>query len=215
MVAHQAPTGSIGQAARVVSPAAGVPVSDVGEFLLRYVPCMNSPMSMEVPELDALVSGPGEGCLPPDCFASTRWLYDYWAAQRPAPDMLPGRQHLDPVDFYRLWPWIWMVDVQHRPLRFKFRLIGTELVALLQHDHTGRWLDEAVPELLGSPVVEELEQAVTTRTPGFCRSPSYFRYEEEVLFQPNVIAERLFLPLAGNGRLVNIVLVLTLQDDAR
>jgi len=108
-----------------------------------------------------------------------------------------------------------MVDVQHRPLRFKFRLIGTELVALLRHDHTGRWLDEALPELLGSPVVEELEQAVMTRTPGFCRSPSYFQYGEQVLFQPNVIAERLFLPLAGNGRMVNIVLVLTLQGNAR
>lgn len=165
---------------------------------------------MEAANLEA---GAWENGPPPDCSPSIRWLYDYWRLLHPAPAMLPGRQHIDPLDFYRLWPWIWMVDVQHAPLRFRFRLIGTEHVKPLRRDHTGRWLDEAVPELLGSPVSEGLENAAVRRAAGFHRSPSYFQYDGEVLFRPHLMAERLFLPLARDGRSVDIVLVLAMQQQ--
>ena len=132
---------------------------------------------------------------------------------RPAPDMLPGRQHLEPLDFHRLWPWVWMVDVQRAPLRFKFRLIGTEHVKPLRRDPTGQWLDEALPELLGSPVFDSLEHAAVTGTAGFHRAPSYFQYDDEILFQSHLMAERLFLPLAGDGRSVDLVLVLAVPQQ--
>jgi hypothetical protein len=76
--------------------------------------------------------------LPQDCDARIRQLYDYWQAICPAADVLPGRQHLDPVHIPKLLPWLWLVDVhQGESLRFKFRLVGTEQVVLRGRDPTG------------------------------------------------------------------------------
>ncbi len=41
------------------------------------------------------------GSLPPDADGRLHRLYAYWNAIRPAPDVLPGRQHFDPA-IYRL-----------------------------------------------------------------------------------------------------------------
>ena len=154
-----------------------------------------------------------DSCPPSYCHSSIRWLYDYWRERRPAPDMLPGRRHIDPLDFHRLWPWIWMVDVQPEPLRFRFRLIGSRHVALMQRDYSRQWLHEALPRLFGTPVTEGLEYAVVNRTSGYRRSPSYFRYKGKLHSAPHRMAERLFLPLAADGLAVNIVLALTMLDD--
>lgn len=106
-----------------------------------------------------------------------------------------------------------MVDVQPEPLRFRFRLIGSKHVALLQQDYSRQWLDEALPRLFGTPVTEGLEQAVASRTPDYRRSPSCFQYQGKLHFAPHRMAERLFLPLAADGLTVDIVLALTIPDD--
>ena len=80
--------------------------------------------------------------LPEDAAPKIRALYAYWQAIHPEPDRLPGRQHLDPLDIPELLANIWMADVQREPLRFRFRLVGTEIVKFTGRDSPGRWLDK-------------------------------------------------------------------------
>src|SRR5277367_4446374 len=64
--------------------------------------------------------------LPADADPRLRRLHDYWRSAHPTGGGLPGRQHLDPCDIAPLLRWIWMMDVHRDPLRFRYRLLGTE-----------------------------------------------------------------------------------------
>ncbi|MBV8492052.1 MAG: PAS domain-containing protein, partial [Alphaproteobacteria bacterium] len=68
-----------------------------------------------------------------------RALYDYWRSVSP-PDRLPGRQHIAPEAVPALWSRLWMLDVYRDPLRYRYRLCGTEVVRSLGREMTGQWL---------------------------------------------------------------------------
>src|SRR5258707_1296396 len=53
-------------------------------------------------------------------------LYEYWRAAAP-PGRLPGRQHIAPEDIVPLLSRLWMLDVFREPLRFRYRLVGTDI----------------------------------------------------------------------------------------
>ncbi len=77
-------------------------------------------------------------------------LYDYWQSLAP-PGRLPGRQDLVPEDIAPLWSRAWMLDVFRDPLRYRYRLCGTEMVRSLGGEVTGQWLDEVHPALIANP----------------------------------------------------------------
>src|SRR5579863_8972245 len=83
-----------------------------------------------------------------------RRFYEYWLSIAPV-GRLPGRQHMAPEHLVPLLSRLWMLDVHHRPLRFRYRLYGTALANSLSRDVTGRWMDEAAPELVGDPQVRD------------------------------------------------------------
>src|ERR1700687_4262555 len=72
-----------------------------------------------------------------------------------APGRLPGRQDLVPEDIAPLWSRAWMLDVFRDPLRYRYRLCGTEMVRSLGHEVTGEWLDEVHPALIATPQSRE------------------------------------------------------------
>src|SRR3546814_1338569 len=91
------------------------------------------------------MASPASVILPEDAARKIKALYDYWQSIRPNDLALPGRRHFDPLDIPELLPNIWMLDVKRDPLRFRFRLIGTEIVRFTGRDSTGQWLDEVYP----------------------------------------------------------------------
>lgn len=150
--------------------------------------------------------------LPDDAAPKIKALYHYWESIRPRgaqSGLLPGRRHLDPVDIPELLPNIWMIDVARDkaggPPRFRFRLIGTEIVRFTGRDSTGRWLDETYPGYAESDAFRFHRQVAESGRPDYRRSG--------ILSNPGrnyVKAERLYLPLAEDGRTVDILLVMTL-----
>ncbi len=88
-------------------------------------------------------------------------LLDYWLekrGERPA----PLREDIDPLEIPRLLPILHLIDVVPEPLRFRHRLVGTELVEKMARDVTGLDVDaslygEAAPEIIESlkKIVEE------------------------------------------------------------
>ncbi len=149
---------------------------------------------------------PDKFTLPRDCAPKIRALFDYWQSIHPEGG-LPGRQHLDPLDIPQLLPNIWMVDVTRNPLRFRFRLVGTEIVKFVGRDVTGLWLDEFFEGY------ETSEASHAHRNCALAGEPAYRK--GDVLFNPgraDLEAERIYLPLAQDGKEVDILLVMTLYS---
>jgi hypothetical protein len=132
-----------------------------------------------------------------------RALYDYWRAIHPQQRGLPGRQHFDPLQVAPLLPWLWLVDIHRDPLRFKFRLYGTQHILPSGGDHTGKWIDEAYPNFTASDVysdyVDVAEKAAVSYRKG---RASYHAPDYKEL-------ERVMLPLASDGRTVDMILAIT------
>ena len=139
-----------------------------------------------------------------------RALYDYWSAKRRGRRM-PARPDIDPVDVPRLLSNLMLVSVTGEPPRFRFRLVGTEIVLRYGAELTGRELDEIdLGTELGS-VRSQYEETVRESAPTYCRHAietkdgKYLRYE------------RLLLPLSGDGAHVDMLLggVYLLPADAK
>jgi hypothetical protein len=145
---------------------------------------------------------PGEP-LPP-CDGDLSELYAYWLGIRPGEDRLPGRQHFEPLAVRRLWRWLWMLDVHRDPLRFKYRFIGPEHARGFARDFTGWWLDEAHPVFPTSPQYAQFVAVAEEGCVAFRRGPLGASMEIDYGH-----LERLLLPLAGDGRTVDILLAVT------
>jgi hypothetical protein len=139
-----------------------------------------------------------------DCDPRLRRLYDYWLSLRPAAGGWPGRQHIDPAAICDLLPWIWMVDVERNPLRFRYRLLGTEQVQAMERDLTGRFLDEAHTSFVTSVSYPQYVAAAERAEIGYRRGPPVFHLNKDY-----VALERLLLPLAKDGATVDVLLAIT------
>lgn len=124
--------------------------------------------------------------------------------------LLPGRADFDPVSVPALLPNIWLIDVQAEPLRFRFRLAGTAIVFTLGHELRGRWLDECFGGFESSVFAEDLKASVLDGKPRHYRGSSSVRFARDV-----AAVERIVLPLAGDGRKVDMLLGLTVFFDGK
>jgi hypothetical protein len=132
-------------------------------------------------------------------------VYRYWLSIHP-PAGLPGRRHFDPVAIPDLLPGIWLLDVQRRPFRLRYRLVGTGIVEALGREVTGQWLDEAHPHLHGETAFWEryrraVEQAQAEWRKGKPRIWTHRDFGE---------IENVLLPLAADGANVDMLIAYTL-----
>ncbi len=153
------------------------------------------------------MDGSRTGNVPDDCHPDIQWLLGYWQGKSPD-GRLPGRQHIDPVEMGRLLANIWVVDVQRTPLRFRYRVTGTLIVAYLGQEPTGEWLDVVIPHFEETHTCRDLKIVVADRVPRWRRGPPSLRRE---LSFKNL--EQLSLPLARDGQTVDMTLNLTLFLD--
>jgi hypothetical protein len=136
-------------------------------------------------------------------------IYDYWRSKAQSGGMLPGRRHIDPIEIPRLLPNVWLVDVVDDVRRFRVRLIGTALVDAGMPLKVGDFiLDRLLPEQRAASLAE-FESVVQSREPLWYRGPVNLQHETYVHE-----IERIFLPLATDGRAVNMLLCLSLIQRA-
>ena len=131
-------------------------------------------------------------------------IYDYWRRKAPADGLLPGRRHIDPAEIPRLLPNVWLVDVVDDARRFRVRLIGTALVDAGIPLRVGDFIFDRLPSEQRH-TLQEFESVVGTREPLWYRGPvnlPHDTYVHEI--------ERIFLPLAADGRHVDMLLCLSL-----
>ena len=136
-------------------------------------------------------------------------LYDYWRSLAPS-GRLPGRQDLVPEDIALLWSRAWMLDVFRDPLRYRYRLCGTEMVRSLGCEVTGKWLDEVHPALIANPQSRERFHfmAETGRATWRRGLPLWTRDPKHQLI------ETLIVPLADDGLTVDKMLAVSVLFDS-
>ncbi len=138
--------------------------------------------------------------LPESCDPRVRRVYEYWRSIHPATGGLPGRQHLEPLDLADVLRWLWLVDVAREPIRFRYRLVGTGHVQALGRDLTGQWLDEA-HEGFGAMISSGEFATGAAGKLCFSRRRPQFRVDPDY-----AVFERVLLPLARDGTLVDMLL---------
>jgi len=138
--------------------------------------------------------------LPTDCHPKIRSLADYWLSICPG-NRLPGRQHFDPIRIPPLLANIYLIDVHREPVRFRFRLLGSRIVAYAGEDNKGKWFDEKWPTYDDSVLLG----IVQSGRPSWFRGPSNLRPEKDYYE-----LERVRLPLARDGMTVDMILGLTI-----
>lgn len=127
-------------------------------------------------------------------------LYAYWKDKR-GDRPLPARADIDPVEIKPLLPGLFMIEVLEGPRRFRYRLIGTELVAFSGRDSTGRMIDGALYGEAAEAVLGRLNEVVDTRRPLLSLSSAYWLAQQSW----NRVAV-LFLPLSVGDRPVGMIL---------
>lgn len=135
-----------------------------------------------------------------------RQLYDYWLALRPADGVLPGRRDFDPMKVAAALPSIWLIDVEHDPPRFTYRLAGTKIQEIAGQSLTGRLLDDVHPHLRSEP--EYADRYLVPAREGvavWARGKPLFLIEP-----PHGNTEILVLPLARDGKTVDMLLGVTI-----
>ena len=130
-------------------------------------------------------------------------FYDYWESLcggRP----MPARRDLDPLlTPHGFLPNIMLIDVLHDQLRFRYRLIGSNIVTATGENRTGRFFDEVGFFQSYPTVFPQYEAVVKTGRPLYSLEP-FINFHSQTDYQ----ADRLILPLSDDGRRVDTLLVL-------
>jgi hypothetical protein len=133
-----------------------------------------------------------------------RQLYAYWRARCDG-DHLPSRSDIDPLAFPALLPGIYLVDVIRTPgsqrLGFRFRLVGTAHLAINGIEITGLTVDEAFTGDHGRRAREAYEEVVASARPSLAIGA-----RAAVGGRAHMVYDRLLLPLAGDGRTIDMLL---------
>ncbi|MBI3506987.1 MAG: PAS domain-containing protein [Proteobacteria bacterium] len=127
-------------------------------------------------------------------------LYRYWRSKF-AGDRMPSRRAIDPVEIPALLPWIFLMDVGHLPLAFRYRLIGTGIVNFLGRDFTGRAVDVANYGARAARMIEIFRSAVDRRSVTAVRGRLFYVPTKEFLRFCWTM-----MPLSTDGEQIDVLL---------
>ncbi len=133
-----------------------------------------------------------------------RWVRDYLTDVAPA-GRLPGRSHIDPAQLGAVLSLINLVDVVHaeRGLRFRFRLVGTAQTIAAGREITGCFVEDAVLPNFAGRILRNMRTVVETGR------PAYDRFGMPHPGRDFIVTERVYFPLASDGRSVDMLLTIS------
>ena len=120
---------------------------------------------------------------------------------------MPSPCDFDPAAVPLLLPHVQLIDRVEG--RYRYRLVGTELVQAFGRDYTGQFPDEMFANDRGQFICGVYDAVRETRQPMFLRS--HYVSTRSADF----IANRLYLPLSNDGSEVNMILGVLTFDFGR
>lgn len=150
----------------------------------------------------------GTGRPPSEFHEKVLAVYDYWDDKR-KDATAPDRAALDPlIEIPKLLSIVWLLDVERNPWRFRYRLLGSDLVSAGVKSKVGEYLDEQ-PYL--GPVdrsIEAMIKCCETATPYWRRGRPRMRHDRHVSS-----LQFLSLPLTtGNAPEVGMLMNITVFE---
>jgi hypothetical protein len=131
-------------------------------------------------------------------------LLNYWEQKR-AGRRFPARADIDPLDFPYAMGGITLLEVERAPLRFRFRLHGSELFTKYRYDLTGKYLEKhPMPEL--AAYCDRVWRETVEH-----RGPTHGFYDQTVDGRARKF-EVLRPPPAADGRTVDMLLLCTVYS---
>ena len=138
-----------------------------------------------------------------------RDAYTYWLGKCRG-CRIPSRADIDPVDIPRVLANTALIERDPQSGRLRFRVIGTALTDALGWDATGRFLDEIFPDYYRSDSSGYRDAVFRTGEPSYRRGRPLESYAKDF-----TDVERLYLPLAEDGKTVTMILsIIDYQFDA-
>jgi hypothetical protein len=130
----------------------------------------------------------------------------HWQGLAPAPGLLPGRQHFDPIRVPQLLPHLWLVDVvPDDPRRFRTRLVGSAVVAARVPIRPGLFLSDVMTPEERLRAGDLFDRIVHQKHVDWRRGPSVLQHMEHIHS-----LERVMMPMAADGSSVDMLLCMTL-----
>ncbi len=113
---------------------------------------------------------------------------------------MPSRADFDAIELMKFGGRIALIDVEHDPRRYRFRLIGSYITAVLGRDSTGWYVDELYDRSFYTLAVEPYERALRLLEP-ITSHGNMKRMDKEFLRFSS-----LDLPLSDDGETVNMIM---------
>ncbi len=130
------------------------------------------------------------------------FVLQYWLDACPKEGgIFPARSEIKITDLRSRMSQVGVIDIEHDPLDFRYRLIGTWLRSFLHDDYTGRSLRELDGKGPGSGLWSILEGVYEDRNPLYCAVP-YVGPKADYKQ-----ASTLYLPLADDHATINKIML--------
>lgn len=126
-------------------------------------------------------------------------LLDYWNRKR-GDRAMPRRDEIDPAELKPHLRNLVLIDVEHEPLRLRYRLLGTAITEAMQRDNTGRYYDELYDEALLQQIYATFRWIFVRRAP--LRTFGRAFYDDRDFYGYEIVN----LPLSEDGVTVSRVL---------
>lgn len=97
-----------------------------------------------------------------------RQLHTYWETKR-AGRAYPGREDIDPMDLRFILGSLILLDVEPEPLRFRYRLFGSDIARQQGFDMTGKYLEQHPWPELATLAKQTYLQVLASRMPSLIR----------------------------------------------
>ena len=109
-----------------------------------------------------------------------------------------ARRDIDPLEFGYILGNVVLVEVQHEPLRFRYRLVGSNLAAAAGYDLTGSFVDDHPDVEYRAYVVARYTETATWRRP---TGGNYKLFLGQKLRQYQCLR----VPLSDDGETINMI----------
>jgi hypothetical protein len=127
-----------------------------------------------------------------------RKVYEYWL-RKSAGGHLPSRSDIKPEDLRGLLAYVFLVDVAREPLRFTFRLVGTEITRWAGSEYAGFSFGDQESAPNWKAVFDDYRSVVDTRLPRRDERSAPWVSKEFYRF------ERMVAPLSNYGTTVDML----------
>jgi hypothetical protein len=122
----------------------------------------------------------------------------YWLSKVQG-DRLPSRSDIHPEDIVPDLPYLYLVDIEHDPLAFRFRLVGTAICLWAGRDYTGVAVNEPDYGAQWQSIFDDYRGVMETKMPTRSERGAPWTSKEYHQY------ERFLAPLASDGSKVDMI----------